>query len=60
MSDIVGRVTIQGGMPDGRLVVLVVWPDGEWKTEVFPSMEHLVSFAKANNLEVRDARNSGT
>ena len=37
---------------DGRCSTLIAWDDGEWKVEIFASVEHAIKFAKENKLEV--------
>jgi hypothetical protein len=44
------ELTIRTVYPDGRVTGKVVWPDGEWKIEVFASLEHAQQFASENNL----------
>lgn len=53
---ITGKAHITDRYRDGRLKVTIVWPDGEWKTEIFASRAHLLRFAKEHDLEVKDAR----
>jgi hypothetical protein len=50
------KLTIRYDIPDGRCSTMITWPDGEWKVEIFASMEHALQFAKENHMEVHDAR----
>jgi hypothetical protein len=43
--DIHPRLHIRYKLIDGRCSCLVVWPDGEWKVEVFASEQHVRQFA---------------
>jgi hypothetical protein len=43
--DIHPRLHIRYKLADGRCNCLIVWPDGEWKVEVFASEQHVRHFA---------------
>ena len=45
------RLVIRFKFPDGRVTALCVWPDGEWKVEVFATVEHAQKFARDNSME---------
>jgi hypothetical protein len=54
------RLHIRYKLIDGRCSCLVVWGDGEWKVEVFPSIDHVNQFAAQHKMEVIDhARSEG-
>jgi len=44
-EDIVPKTHVRYILVDGRCSCLVVWPDGEFKVEIFASMEHVKKFA---------------
>jgi hypothetical protein len=44
------ELVIRAQYADGRVTGKIQWPDGEWKIEVFASLEHAEQFAKENNL----------
>ena len=46
------KLHIRYELVDGRVSALCVWPDGEWKVEIFASRGHAMAFAKANSMEV--------
>lgn len=46
------KMTIRHVYPDGRCNTLIVWEDGEWKVEIFPSEAHARKFADEHKLEV--------
>lgn len=48
------KLHIRFKLTDGRCSTLVVWPDGEWKVEIFASLEHAQQFAINNDMEVID------
>ncbi len=48
------RLHIRYKLADGRCSCLVVWPDGEWKVEIFPSVDHVMLFVKHHNMELLD------
>lgn len=48
------KLHIRFKLVDGRVSTLCVWPDGEWKVEIFASKAHAELFAKANSMEVID------
>jgi len=55
VPDIPPRLHIRYKLVDGRVSALIVWPDGEWKVEIFASVEHVFQFAARNpNMEIID------
>jgi hypothetical protein len=44
--DIPPRLHIRYILPDGRCSTLIVWPDGDWKVEVFASKDHILKFVE--------------
>ena len=36
----------------GMISALIIWEDGEWKIEIFPSEEHAKAFAEKHDIEV--------
>jgi hypothetical protein len=48
------RLHFRFSYEDGRVNALCVWPDGEWKVEIFASKEHALKFAKQHNMEIHD------
>jgi hypothetical protein len=51
-APIPNRLHIRFLFPDGRASTLCCWADGEWKVEIFGSIEHAEKFAKENNMEI--------
>lgn len=58
LPSIRGRLTVRFGYGDGRISTLITWPDGEWKVEIFANIEHALTFAETNELELDDARDN--
>lgn len=51
----VGKLVKRFIYPDGRLTA-VITVDGDWKTEVFPTVEAAERFARENNLAIEEMR----
>jgi hypothetical protein len=48
-------LTFREVYPDGRVTCLLVFEDGSWKIEVFPTEPHARSFAREHNMEVTNS-----
>lgn len=48
---IIPKVHIRYELIDGRCSCLVVWPDGEFKVEIFASREHVNKFVREHEKE---------
>ena len=59
MQDIRPTLVILSNYRAGPVKTRITLPDGTWKIEIFASEEHAEAFARANNMEVSDARDSG-
>ena len=46
------RLHVRYCAEDGRCSTLLAWSDGEWKVEIFASIDHAEEFAKENHMEV--------
>ena len=53
-----GEVIIRYIHLDGRANALITYPNGMWKVEIFANMEHALTFAETNELELSDARDN--
>jgi hypothetical protein len=45
-------LTFRNLYADGRCVVVLAYPGGEWKVEVFSNVDAAMDFARDNNFEV--------
>lgn len=49
------RLTFRRLYADGRATALLTLPDGQWKIEVFASLDHAMQFAKENGYEITNS-----